>query len=317
MFSIGLPIKLHYYQWSDEDFDEYVSCSIVYCKLQRTAKSKSILIFPFFFYFQLRLIKTHANDGKLAASKTKLKKRNPERASIVKSLKSLLQCDESEAAEIYYSYVNEISELHSAKNNIQYLLNISISRETILENGFLLTLSLNDIKQKLEILKQMLPKKIEDFIPLMCADSFELSNYKTFLECHNSIGLAHPIYYFSEQLNVIILHFQSHLWPIFLFTLTKLCKNLLLFFQIPPEIVAGRFAESKQVFFELEPYILKTKLNILLKYDVEPMSILNCKTTFKQSDEIIQEILCKLQSNGIDKISSWMIFSSSRPDHEK
>lgn len=72
-----------------------------------------------------------------------MKKRNLEKATIVEKLKSLLDCDDSESAEIYYSHVNEISELISAKTNFQYLLKVPISRETIKDNGFLLTMPLS------------------------------------------------------------------------------------------------------------------------------------------------------------------------------
>lgn len=53
----------------------------------------------------------------------------------------------------------------------------------------------------------MRPKQIEDFIPLMSVDADELREYKTNLERDNSIGSDHPIYYFSERLNVsFVLH---------------------------------------------------------------------------------------------------------------
>lgn len=87
--------------------------------------------------------------------------------------------------------------------------------------------------------------------------------------------------------------------------------------QIPPTIVAARFAESNQIFLEYEPNLLKPKLDVLVKYDVDPMSILNCKMTFRHSVETIEEIIRKLQNSGIEKISSWMIFSFHRTDHDK
>lgn len=133
-----------------------------------------------------------------------MKKRNLEKAVIVESLKSLLECSESESAEIYYSHINEINELMCAVANVQYLLKIPICRKTILENGFLLPMPLSEIEEKLDILREMQPKKIDDFIPLMRVDTSELKDYKTDLKSYNSIGLNHPIYYFSEQLKVLI-----------------------------------------------------------------------------------------------------------------
>lgn len=76
----------------------------------------------------------------------KLKKRNLEKTLIVETLKSLLDCDDSESAEIYYSHVNEISELVSAKTNFEYLSTIPISRKSIKENGFVLSMPLSKLK---------------------------------------------------------------------------------------------------------------------------------------------------------------------------
>lgn len=59
----------------------------------------------------------------------------------------------------------------------------------------------------MKILMEMQPKNVEDFIPLVSADATELDQYKSTLECHNVLGVNHPIYYFSEQLKVSILLF--------------------------------------------------------------------------------------------------------------
>lgn len=88
-----------------------------------------------------RLIIKHGDTHQSALSAKmvrQLKKRNREKDTIVELLKSLLQCNDSESSEIYYNYVNEISELESAKKNIKYLLNLNVKLKTIKENGFLL-----------------------------------------------------------------------------------------------------------------------------------------------------------------------------------
>lgn len=72
-----------------------------------------------------------------------LKKRNLEKAIIVETLKSLLDCNDSESSEIYYNYVNEINELDLAKKATKYLLNNGISRKVIKENGFLLVMPIS------------------------------------------------------------------------------------------------------------------------------------------------------------------------------
>lgn len=50
----------------------------------------------------------------------------------------------------------------------------------------------------------MMPKQIDDFIPLISVETSILEAYKCILNNGkvNSIGSDHPIYYFSERLNV-------------------------------------------------------------------------------------------------------------------
>lgn len=67
-----------------------------------------------------------------------LKKLDLQKATIIETLKSTLHCDDSESLQIYYNHVSEISELATAKGNIDYLLEVDVSRETITANGFLL-----------------------------------------------------------------------------------------------------------------------------------------------------------------------------------
>lgn len=51
---------------------------------------------------------------------------------------------------------------------------------------------------------EMMPKQIDDFIPLLSVETSTLEAYKCSLEkCkEKAIGRDHPIYYFSEKLNV-------------------------------------------------------------------------------------------------------------------
>lgn len=71
-----------------------------------------------------------------------LKKRNSDKCFIIETLKALLNCDDIESSELYYNHVSEIDELEWAKTNIQYLLGISVNRETIKKYGFLLAIPL-------------------------------------------------------------------------------------------------------------------------------------------------------------------------------
>ena len=72
----------------------------------------------------------------------------------------------------------------------------------------------DEIKEKLNILKSMDPKNIEDFIPLMIVDTAVLDEYKCSLVDKFAIGSNHPIYYFSEKLEVSLALKIDILFPI-------------------------------------------------------------------------------------------------------
>lgn len=52
---------------------------------------------------------------------------------------------------------------------------------------------------------------------------------------------------------------------------------------------------------------LKMKLDLLVSYNVQPMSILKSLVTFKLSLKTLASKLNSLKSDGIDEISSWML----------
>lgn len=91
----------------------------------------------------------------------------------------------------------------------------------------------------------------------------------------------------------------------------------MLYLQIPAGVVAAHMTEHKDVFFKGRIPMLKRRLDVLLEHHVDPLSILNCKMTFRLSINKIQEIIGKLQHNGIDKISSWMIIPNEAPEYVK
>lgn len=78
-------------------------------------------------------------------------------------------------------------------------------------------------------------------------------------------------------------------------------------FQIPSDEVAASFAKLFDVFLKISPELLKSKLDILLQYDVVPASILSCKTTFRRSPKHIEKLVRRLKDGGVDKILSYMI----------
>lgn len=148
----------------------------------------------------------------------------------------------------------------------------------------------------------MKPKSIEDFIPMMEIDSSELINYID--RCQELI------YYFSEKLNVSL----TYRFPFSQF------NNSFHFVhcpQIPAGVVAAHMTEHRDVFFKGRTTMLKRKLDVLLEHHVDPLTILNCRMTFRISINKIKEIIGNLQNNGIEKISSWMIIPNETPEYIK
>ncbi|XP_031619216.1 uncharacterized protein LOC116338226 [Contarinia nasturtii] len=254
----GKPVKISYFLLPETDFDERIK--------KHTVKKDTLPV----------------------AMLHRLEKHTLEKAQIVETLKSLLNCNNLESSELYYDYISSINELATAKNNAKYLMNHKITPETIRQNGFLLQMSIDDIKKGLEILRKMQPKNMNDFIPLMIVDISELQTYKCKLESEQFIGNNHPIYYFSEKLN------------------------------IPASKVADRFGKRSEVFLTHKTDILKLKLDVLVKHDVDRESILNCKLTFmRYSAKRIEEIIYEIKRNGVDHILSYMIHNYRNPKVDK
>lgn len=84
--------------------------------------------------------KTSYDKQKVVELTDKLKKRNSDKSLIIKRLKSLLACNDTESIELYYNHVSEIYELEWAETNIEYLLKFSVSCNAIKKYGSLLTL---------------------------------------------------------------------------------------------------------------------------------------------------------------------------------
>lgn len=70
----------------------------------------------------------------------KIQPNNDRKIQIESELNEMLECDESEAAHIYYSQINRFDQIDSAKQNIDYLHSKGVSLETIAENPVILTM---------------------------------------------------------------------------------------------------------------------------------------------------------------------------------
>lgn len=139
MISVGIPIKMWYYQQSDENFNKYEQTNVNLYAITIIFLLFLYIFLPAFRMIERQTLKEGTSKSSLSAEVAKnLKKRDLQKATIIETLKSTLHCEDLEATEIYYHHVNETSELVTAKANIEYLLKVGVSRETIIENGFLL-----------------------------------------------------------------------------------------------------------------------------------------------------------------------------------
>lgn len=87
----------------------------------------------------------------------------------------------------------------------------------------------------------------------------------------------------------------------------EICEEKILsVFQISPTTVSKYFAKHNQLFFK-EFIGLKMKLDLLVSYNVQPMSILKSPLTFNSNVETLESRLNSLKSEGIENISSWML----------
>ncbi|XP_031636836.1 uncharacterized protein LOC116349497 isoform X2 [Contarinia nasturtii] len=252
VLSTGRPLKGWHFTWSQEMFDELIEKY----KLERAEKGTALS----------------------AEMMIQIQNLNTDKKSIVESLMSLLGGDHFESSQLYYSHVYDLNELLVTEKNVNHLLEMKIDQVTIRKNGFLLTMPIDEIKEKINIVQQMKPNNIADFIPLLIADAIVLEKYKRDLVELNAIGNDHPIYYFSAKL------------------------------EIPVTEVAASFAAKSEVFFKTMPNVLKPKLDVLLKHGVDRTTILSFSTIYKlYSVAQIDHRIKSLKKTGLDKISAYMI----------
>lgn len=72
----------------------------------------------------------------------KIKPKCDHKIQIENELNEMLECDDNEAAHIYYSQINRFDQIDSAKQNIDFLQSKGVSLETIAENPVILAMPL-------------------------------------------------------------------------------------------------------------------------------------------------------------------------------
>lgn len=147
MWSIALPIKMWHYSISNDEFDRY--------NHDRKHNLQHNLILETFFYW-FRIMEKHKDKQIVMASTDRMNERNSNKNLIVNELKMLLECNDTEASELYYNHVNSVDELGWAKENIKFLLEISVSRRAIWRHGSILTLPFGELPISLHLFKFLL-----------------------------------------------------------------------------------------------------------------------------------------------------------------
>lgn len=203
---------------------------------------------------------------------------SPNELKIIKFLKQALTCEQDDLEGIKKS-LNAKTSLKLVESNIKLLNQHKVHSKAIIENPRLVAaIKLNT---KIDIVKSMCPKYIEDFIPLLNLTVAQLIKVKKrweadliFLEGHPNF--RHRIYYFSH------------------------------YFRVEPVVVSRHFAEN--------PFMLQTKFNslakklaIFLQYHIKPTNILRDLGTFRHSEKIILRRLEQAKLAGIKNTMPWMI----------
>lgn len=90
--------------------------------------------------FEKHVEELRQTDADLATDK--IKPKCDRKIQIESELNEMLECDESEAAHIYYSQINRFDQMDSAKQNIDFLQSKGVSLETIAEHPVVLAMPL-------------------------------------------------------------------------------------------------------------------------------------------------------------------------------
>lgn len=159
---------------------------------------------------------------------------------------------------------------------------------------------LDAIQAKLDLLHKLnlAGKKISDFVPLMelKADRFK-QVIESMLEEQVRISGGNRIYYFSNKMNVSK---QQNLFKSMKFNHNNSLKSLFIF-QIEPNIVSKYCAKNE--YSLIAPFeMVDRKVQILLDYNIQPMSILKCLYSLDRSESLYLSRLDQLMMLNIKDV---------------
>ncbi|XP_055301881.1 transcription termination factor, mitochondrial-like [Sitodiplosis mosellana] len=203
----------------------------------------------------------------------------PNMRFVLKSLRQLLTCTESKAYSIYDQFptIRSIDMMNTVGNNIEILMKNGISSETIIENPFLLVMTEDVLQNKLDILNMLSLSgyTFNDLVPLL-----EMKEDRLKQACDSMVAESHlipggnRIYYFSHKL------------------------------KIEPNIVAKYCVKNE--YSLIAPFdVIDRKMQILLDYNIKPLSILKTLYALDRSEHVYVSRLERLMSLNTKDVKLW------------
>lgn len=156
------------------------------------------------------------------------------------------------------------------------------------------------MRQKLSIISKLDLKEraINDFVPLLDLNIERLKQICQLIAAErDQIPGGNRIYYFSDKLKVL---------QIFSIKMTKISDFIfLVFFQIDPNVVARYFVKND--YFLVAPFEnVDRKVQILLDYNIKPISILKSLYALDRSEEVYVSRLERLMSLNARDVKVWL-----------
>ncbi|XP_031616825.1 uncharacterized protein LOC116336809 isoform X2 [Contarinia nasturtii] len=187
----------------------------------------------------------------------------PKEYLAIAELSRKLCCSEDIAAKIYCDFP-ALRQINAIKTDTLVYLRSQLSAESIFENPSLLTIDIESLDKKIDVLKSMQPKSLDDFAPLLTLDEIKLQElvggllkdkYKPAIHGHTN-----RIYYLSERL------------------------------QVEPQVIARSIANGKRDISFSKFRNFEKKVRILTDYGVNPMELATNVSILNLSAE---RLLCR------------------------
>ncbi|XP_031635754.1 transcription termination factor, mitochondrial-like [Contarinia nasturtii] len=203
----------------------------------------------------------------------------PHMKYVLEALRTLLACTESKAVSIYdrFPSIRAIEKIDSVGCNITLLMKNGISSETLIENPFLLIMTEDVLQTRLDIIKtlDLTESMINDISPLLEMKEEQLKDViDSMIKDELLVPGGNRIYYFSQKL------------------------------KIEPNVVAKYCVKNRHSL--VAPFdSIDRKIQILLDYNIKPLTILKSLYALDRSEEVYISRLERLMSLHIKDVKIW------------